>query len=269
MADNKKYYYLKLKDNFFDSDAMIILESMPDGYLYSNILLKLYLRSLKFEGKLMFNEFIPYNSTILAQVTRHQVGTVEKALDIFKKLGLIELLDNGAIYMLEIQNFIGKSSTEADRKREYRGEIENEKTKVGQMSLECPDKTTPEIEKELEKEKELDIKFKEIEKIWNEQPRLNKIKGITKERKKKTILRIKENSLEEFLTAIKKINDSDFATGSNKDGWIANFDWLVQNENNIVKVLEGNYDNKKNKQQHLKPIEQKGINLNGEEIILY
>ncbi|NWK12126.1 phage replisome organizer, partial [Clostridium cadaveris] len=36
MADNKKYYYLKLKDNFFDTDAMIVLESMPDGYLYSN-----------------------------------------------------------------------------------------------------------------------------------------------------------------------------------------------------------------------------------------
>ena len=50
MADNKKYYYLKLKDNFFDSDEMIVLESMPDGYIYSNILLKLYLRSLKYEG---------------------------------------------------------------------------------------------------------------------------------------------------------------------------------------------------------------------------
>ena len=59
MADNKKYYYLKLKDNFFDTDAMIVMESMPDGHLYSNILLKLYLRSLKHEGKLMFNEFIP------------------------------------------------------------------------------------------------------------------------------------------------------------------------------------------------------------------
>lgn len=71
VADNKKYYYFKLKDNFFDSDSMIVLESMPDGYIYSNILLKLYLRSLKNEGKLMFNERIPFNSTMLAQVTRH------------------------------------------------------------------------------------------------------------------------------------------------------------------------------------------------------
>ena len=38
MSDNQKYYYLKLVDNFFDRDEMIILESMPDGYLYSNIL---------------------------------------------------------------------------------------------------------------------------------------------------------------------------------------------------------------------------------------
>jgi predicted phage replisome organizer len=111
MADNKKYYYLKLKDNFFDSDSMIVLESMPDGYLYSNILLKLYLRSLKNEGKLMFNDRIPYNSTILAQVVRHNVGVVEKALKIFKELDLIEIMDNGAIYILDIQNFIGHSSS--------------------------------------------------------------------------------------------------------------------------------------------------------------
>ena len=50
MADNKKYYYLKLKENFFDSEEMIILQSMQDGYIYSDILMKLYLRSLKMKG---------------------------------------------------------------------------------------------------------------------------------------------------------------------------------------------------------------------------
>ena len=47
MSDNKKYYYLKLKENFYDSEEMIILQNMQDGYLYSDILMKLYLRSLK------------------------------------------------------------------------------------------------------------------------------------------------------------------------------------------------------------------------------
>ena len=53
MSDNRKYYYLKLKENYFDEDAIVLLESMQDGILYSNILLKLYLKSLKNGGKLL------------------------------------------------------------------------------------------------------------------------------------------------------------------------------------------------------------------------
>lgn len=127
MADNTKYYYMRLKESFFDSENMVLLESMPDGYLYSNILLKLYLRSLKGNGRLMLNERIPYNPQMIATLTRHQVGTVEKALGIFSELGLIEILDSGAIYMLDIQNYIGKSSTEADRQRAYQAKIASEK----------------------------------------------------------------------------------------------------------------------------------------------
>lgn len=152
MADNKKYYYMRLNENYFDSDTQVLLESMPDGYLYSNILLKLYLKSLKNDGRLMFNDKIPYSPQMIATITRHQIGTVEKALKIFKDLNIIDLIDTGAIYMLDIQNFIGKSNTEADRKRAYRKRIEEEK---GQMSLKCPLEIEKEIE--LEKEKEIDI----------------------------------------------------------------------------------------------------------------
>ena len=55
MADNRKYYYLKLKENFFDSDSIVLLEDMKDGILYSNILLKLYLKSLKNGGRLQLD----------------------------------------------------------------------------------------------------------------------------------------------------------------------------------------------------------------------
>lgn len=162
MADNKKYYYLKLKDNFYDTEEMIILQNMQDGYLYSDILMKLYLRSLKNNGKLMFKDVIPYTPQVLAQVVRHQVGTVEKALKIFQDLGLIEVLDNGAIYMSDIQNFIGESSTEADRIRNYRLKIKQEVlgcTNVQQLY----DKSTPEIEIDIEKEKEKEIDVDVVE----------------------------------------------------------------------------------------------------------
>ena len=156
MSDNKKYYYLRLKDNFFDSDELKILESMKDGYLYSNILLKLYLRSLKNDGKLVVNDRIPYNAEMLASVTGHQIGTVKQALSIFKDLGLIDVLENGAIYMLDIQNFIGKGSSEADRKREYRQRIETDRTNVQTNLRQISEKSPPEIEIELEKDIEIE-----------------------------------------------------------------------------------------------------------------
>lgn len=159
MSDNKKYYYLRLKDNFFDSDELKILESMKDGYLYSNILLKLYLRSLKNDGKLVVNERIPYSADMLASVTGHQVGTIKQALSIFKDLGLIDVLDNGAIYMLDIQNFIGKGSSEADRKREYRQRIETDRTNVQTNLRQISEKSPPEIEIELEKYIEIEKKI--------------------------------------------------------------------------------------------------------------
>ena len=58
MSDNRKYYYLKLKENYFDDDSIVLLESMQDGVLYSNILLKLYLKSLKHGGRLQLDEDI-------------------------------------------------------------------------------------------------------------------------------------------------------------------------------------------------------------------
>ena len=137
MADNRKYYYLKLKENFFDSDSIVLLEDMKDGILYSNILLKLYLKSLKNGGKLQLDEHIPYTAQMIATLTRHQIGTVERALEIFRQLGLVEQLDSGAFYITDIELMIGQSSTEAERKRAAR--LENKallpsRTKGGHLS---------------------------------------------------------------------------------------------------------------------------------------
>lgn len=188
MSDNKKYYYLRLKDNFFDSDELKILESMKDGYLYSNILLKLYLRSLKNDGKLVVNDRIPYNTEMLASVTGHQIGTVKQALSIFNDLGLIDILENGAIYMLDIQNFIGKGSSEADRKREYRQRIETDRTNVQTNLRQISEKSPPEIEMELEKDIKIEKEIHSSAKSTTtkrkrfEKPTLSEIKAYCIER---------------------------------------------------------------------------------------
>ena len=152
---------MKLKDNFFETENMLLLESLPDGLLYSNILMKMYLKSLKSDGKLLFNDLIPYNAQMIASVTRHQVGTVEKALQIFESLGLIDVLDGGVIYMTDIELFIGKSSTEGERKKRSRlanknALIEINENESGQLADICPD-ICPQEEVDICPHKEVDI----------------------------------------------------------------------------------------------------------------
>ena len=173
MSDNRKYYYLKLKENYFDDDSIVLLESMQDGVLYSNILLKLYLKSLKHGGRLQLDEDIPYTAQMIATITRQQIGTVERALQIFLKLGLVEVLDSGTFYMSNIELLIGQSSTEAERKRAAR--LQNKalsapRTNGGHLS----DIRPPEIEIELEKE--IEIK-REIEKGRSEPERTARAYG--------------------------------------------------------------------------------------------
>lgn len=269
MADSKKYYYLKLKEGFFESDELLLIESMPDGYLYSNILLKLYLKSLKNDGKLVFRGFIPYTPQALASIVRHPVGVVEKALDIFRNMGLIDVLDNGEIYMLDIQNFIGQSSTEADRKREYRNKIDTEKAallgqKSGQSSghlsgqhediplPENRDKRLEKRDKRLEGNREAGasptpapVPYSKIKELYNSIcTAYPKCTAMSEARKKAIAARIHSGyTVEDFQRVFEKAQASSFLKGSNNRNWRASFDWLLK-DSNMAKVLDGNYDDK-------------------------
>lgn len=167
MSDSKKYYYFKLKDNFFESDEMKMLQAYNlgknEGYVYSDILLKMYLKSLKNDGVLLFKGVIPYSPEMLSTVTNHSIGEVKDALIKFENLGLITMLDNGTIFMNEIQLFVGKSSTEADRVRAFRKKVDQTKISENQgqksKSVQMYDKRTREI-----RDKRLEIRDKRIEK---------------------------------------------------------------------------------------------------------
>ena len=126
MAENRRFYYLKLKENFYNSETMVVLESMPDGLLYSNLLLKMYLMSLKSGGILMLGEHLPHTVQTIATFTRHQIGSVERAIKVFMEFGLVEVLTDGAFYMADIQLLIGQSSTEGERKKRERMRLQRQ-----------------------------------------------------------------------------------------------------------------------------------------------
>ena len=89
-----------------------------------------------------------------------------------------------------------------------------------------------------------DIKNKWI-KIAEEYDLSGKQLKIDDKRKKAIKNLFKEYSVEELLQAIDKIHISKFMQGDNKNKWQVTFDWLIKKAN-LLKVLEGNYDDKTN-----------------------
>lgn len=83
-----------------------------------------------------------------------------------------------------------------------------------------------------------------IKEYFNEKKCFSKIMKLTDKRKKKLICRLKEVGYENFITAIDKAVESDFLTGKSDGKWKMDFDWLIKNDTNIVKILEGKYSNK-------------------------
>ena len=167
MITNRRYYYLKLKESFFNTDTIIVLESMPDGLVYTNLLLKMYLMSLQYEGMLLLHENIPHTPKTIASVTRHSIKTVECGIAVFLELGLVEQLNNGAYYMTDIQLFIGQSSTEGDRKRLARKRLEQSNLLPNTEADICPHI----LEIELKKDKKTDTdRAGEVEKDEQDTP---------------------------------------------------------------------------------------------------
>jgi predicted phage replisome organizer len=160
MSDNQKYYYLKIKENFFDNEEMKILESQKNGIQYQNLYMKLCLLSLKEGGRLMFKGFIPYDETMLSTILRVDIDTVKTGIELLIRLKLIEIMPDGALYMADIQSLIGKSSTEAERVAKYREKValykSTEKVQICSPELEIELKT----EKELEKDKPKSTAFR-------------------------------------------------------------------------------------------------------------
>lgn len=167
MSENKKYYWLKLKETFFDSEEMKILESMENGTIYQNLYLKICLISLKSNGALLFKDMIPYNLDMIATITRTNKDIVRAGLQVFEQLKLITITDNEIIYMTDIQTLIGKSSTESDRVSKYRKTLkDNSNNSIENQEESCNNSVeklqesyasdTPEIEREKEKDTDKD-----------------------------------------------------------------------------------------------------------------
>lgn len=121
----KKYYWLKLKRDFFKRHDIRIIEKMQNGKDYVLFYLKMLLESIDHEGELRFSDAIPYNEEMLSVITDTNVDVIRQAMRIFIDLGMIEVLEDETIYMNEVQKMIGSESAAAERVRRHRKSTES------------------------------------------------------------------------------------------------------------------------------------------------
>ena len=157
----RKYYWIKLKKDFMNSDAVDFLMSQKNGAEYVVLYQMLCLMTVKTNGKLerQLNEvIIPYDAEKIQRDTKYfNIDTVRNALQLYIHLGLIYKDDNGCLSIADYENLVGVESGSAERMRRLRnlkasqcdGLSDANVTKLLQKSNELSD-TDIDIDKEID-----------------------------------------------------------------------------------------------------------------------
>jgi predicted phage replisome organizer len=253
----KKYYWLKLRNDWFGDKRIKKLRSTAGGDTYTIIYLKMQLLSLKNEGKLFFEGVEDDFVSELALDLDEEVENVKITVSFLMKNGMLELNNTDEYLLTEVPETIGSETAGAERVRKFRN---NKKALQCNTNVtECNTEIDKEIESELDKESNGETEIFTVSKDtvsrtdvqraveeWNSLAvyGLKPVSKLTSGTKRAKCLnaRIKEYGIDEVLAAIERIKNSDFLKGNNKSGWMITFDWFVL-PNNFPKVHDGYYEN--------------------------
>ena len=122
-TENKRFYWIKLRENFFQQETIDWLMEQENGSAYIVLYLKMCLLTANTSGELIRtigDMTIPYEPKKISQKTGFDIDTVNVALSLFKHLGLIEETQEGIPVMPEVKNMVGSESESAARVRKYR-----------------------------------------------------------------------------------------------------------------------------------------------------
>ena len=153
----RKYYWIKLKKDFMNSDAVDFLMSQKNGAEYVVLYQMLCLMTVKTNGKLerQLNEvIIPYDAEKIQRDTKYfNIDTVRNALRLYIHLGLIYKDDNGCLSIADYENLVGSESGSAERVRRFRNSkalhCNDDVTDMKRISNELSN-TDIDIDKEIE-----------------------------------------------------------------------------------------------------------------------
>ena len=275
--------WIKLNVDIFDDEKIEAIGTLPDGNIIQLIWLKLLCLAGKCNegGLLMVTKEMPYTDEMMAKRFGVEVAIVQRALSIFQKLEMVDVVEN--IYL--VSNWAKHQSTQSledmkakhrQRQREY---VQRKKQKLleqGKNEDDITDDVTNDVTNDVRMTEKCSYSssysesnnsysldsnsnsnnsinttidsnsIKNIITAWNSLAvyGIKPIRSISAGSKRSDLLRarIREYGEETILEAIDNIRVSDFLQGKNSRGWTITFDWFLL-PSNFQKVLEGNYDN--------------------------
>ena len=254
MDSGKRYYWLKLYDDFFSSVRIKKLRKIAGGDTYLAIYLKMQLLAMKNDGILKWSGIEDDFASELALDLDEEPENIKVTMSYLLSCGLAETNDSISYFFPYAVSNVGSEGSSAKRVREYRGRLKalpcnNDVTAVKQIGNgEIRDKRQ---EKEIEIDKDITVSndtvcwTKDVQRVldaWNGLG-LNKVQRISKDTNRGKMLnaRLKEYGADTVVNAIERIKKSSFLKGQNRSGWTIVFDWFIK-PNNFIKVMEGNYD---------------------------
>lgn len=135
MTDAKKFYWLKLKDTFFQDKEIKKLRKIAGGDTYTIIYLKMQLLSLKNNGKIIFDRLEETFADEIALILDEEVDNVKITLIFLEKCGLIEEVSDDEFILPQAIMSIGSETQGAERVRRFREH--NKALQCNALPLQC------------------------------------------------------------------------------------------------------------------------------------
>ena len=266
MATGKRYYWIKLKESFMNSDTVDYFMSQPNGANYVVLYQMLCLKTINTGGRLerqIGEVIIPYDiEKIQRDCKFFSADTIRIALKLYQSFGLIYVDDGGVLVLTDHRNLVGSETDYAQQKRVQRKDqpvlptADNVHDDVHAdvhtdiRDKETRDKRVETREKSTEKRTtgaasgEATCRTSDVRRVieaWNALG-LQTIKKIAPgtDRDQWLRKRIRDYGIDAVLEAIDNVRTSAFLMGDNRSGWQITFDWFIR-PNNFPKVLDGNY----------------------------
>ena len=173
MPEDKRYYWIKLKTDFFDLETIDWLKSQENGCEYIVLYQQLCLMTANKDGEMaskIGEMLVPYDAKKIARNTKTDIDTVIVALKLFSQIGLIYKQENGIFRIPAVTEMVGSESAsrEAVKKREYRQRQKQKELAEGiedKMGTNCPPESPTNCPTELElRVKSLEFREKSLDK---------------------------------------------------------------------------------------------------------